>query len=106
MWECDIAGCGFEDDAVEELLVHQATAHDRHQCAVCGTVVPDGYFGIRHAFSEHSRAEYLRHYDADTDDIRRRERVLSTVEDEADIETVVQRLGLDADASSDVGTDE
>ncbi len=23
MWESDIAGCGFEDEAVEELLVHQ-----------------------------------------------------------------------------------
>ncbi|MFQ3318608.1 MAG: putative nucleic acid-binding Zn-ribbon protein [Natronomonas sp.] len=93
MWECAIAGCEHSTEDVEELLVHQAEAHDRHQCAICGTVLPDGYFAIRHAFSEHSRAEYLRNYEADTDDIRLREKVLKEIEAEADIEAVVQRLG-------------
>lgn len=93
MWECAIADCAYGSDDIEELLVHQAEAHDRHQCAICGTVVPDGYFAIRHAFAEHSRAEYLRNYDADTDDIRVRESILEEVEAEADVEAVVERIG-------------
>ena len=91
-WSCAIAGCGVERDAVEDLLVHQATEHERHQCAVCGTVLPDGYFAIRHAFDEHSRAEYVRAYDADADAIRRRESVLEAIEAEADIDRVVARI--------------
>lgn len=101
MWECAIAGCDYSTEDVESLLVHQAEAHDRHQCAVCRTVLPDGYFAIRHAFSEHSRAEYLRNYDADTDDIRVREKVLEAVEAEADVEAVVQRLGGDPRSNSE-----
>jgi hypothetical protein len=93
MWECAIAGCDFGSEGAEELLVHQAEAHERHQCAICGTVIPDGYFAIRHAFSEHSRAEYLRNYDADTDDIRVREEVLKEVEAEANVQAVIERLG-------------
>jgi predicted nucleic acid-binding Zn-ribbon protein len=93
MWECAIAGCAFAAESADDLLVHQAEAHERHQCAVCGTVVPDGYFAIRHAFSEHSRAEYLRNYDADTDDIRVREEVIKEVEAAADVEAVIDRLG-------------
>jgi len=93
MWECAIQGCDFGSADAEELLVHQTEAHEDHQCAVCGTVLPDGYFAIRHAFSEHSRAEYLRNYDADTDDIRFREEVLKEIEAEADVEAVVERLG-------------
>jgi hypothetical protein len=98
MWECAIAGCNYDTGDIEELLVHQADTHDRHQCQICGTVIPDGYFAIRHVFSEHSRAEYLRNYDADTDDIRVRERILTEIESEADVEAVVQRLGGDASA--------
>lgn len=93
MWECAIAECDFSTGDAEELLVHQAETHDRHQCKICGTVVPDGYFAIRHVFSEHTRAEYLRNYEADTDDIRVREEVLGEIEAEADIESVVERLG-------------
>ncbi len=92
MWECAIRACDYRSDDVEEVLVHQAEAHDRHQCAVCGTVIPDGYFAIRHAFSEHSRAEYLRNYEADTDDIRLREEVLEEVEGAADIDAVVDQI--------------
>jgi predicted nucleic acid-binding Zn-ribbon protein len=92
MWECAIGGCGYATDDAEELLVHQATEHERHRCAVCGTTVPDGYFAIRHAFTEHSRAEYLRSYEADTDDIRLRETAIQEIESAANVEAVVRRL--------------
>lgn len=92
MWTCAIDGCGRETERVEDLLVHQAAEHDRHQCQVCGTVLPDGYFAIQHAFEEHSRAEYVRTYEADASDIRHRESVLEAIEDTADIEEVMQRI--------------
>lgn len=92
MWECAIGDCAYATEDGEELLVHQVHTHERHCCAVCGTTVPDGYFAIRHAFSEHSRAEYLRNYEADTDDIRLRETVLEKLEASADVEAVVRRL--------------
>jgi predicted nucleic acid-binding Zn-ribbon protein len=95
MWECAIGDCEYATEDAEELLVHQVTGHERHRCAICGTTVPDGYFAIRHAFSEHSRAEYLRNYEADTDDIRHRETVRRELEAEADVEAVVRRLGSD-----------
>ncbi|WP_255150811.1 DUF7565 family protein [Halorarius halobius] len=92
MWTCAIEGCGHEADRAEDLLVHQASEHDRHQCAVCGTVVPDGYFAIRHAFSEHTRAEYVRAYEADPEDVRHRESVMEAIEDAVDIDEVVSRI--------------
>mgnify|MGYP000061894170 CR=1 FL=1 len=92
MWSCAIEGCGAEAERVEDLLVHQATDHERTECGVCGTVLPDGYFAIRHAFDEHSRAEYVRAYDADADAIRRRESVLEAIEDAADLDEVVARI--------------
>ena len=83
-WLCAIEGCmtGFED--VESLLAHQRDDHDSHDCAICGQTVPAGLFAIRHAFHEHTRAEYVRHYDADSEDIRWREQVLAAVEDSLD----------------------
>jgi len=92
MWTCAIDGCGRESERAEDLLVHQATEHERHQCAVCGTVLPDGYFAIRHAFQEHTRAEYVRAYDADAEDIRHRESVLEAVESTANVDEVVERI--------------
>ncbi|CAI48499.1 small CPxCG-related zinc finger protein [Natronomonas pharaonis DSM 2160] len=92
MWECAIDGCEYATDDVEDLLVHQAEAHGQHTCKVCGTTVPDGFFAIRHAFTEHSRAEYLRNYEADTDDIRHREKVAKEIQKQADIERVVDRI--------------
>lgn len=97
MWACAIEGCGYSAEAVEDLLAHQAEAHERHECAVCNTIVPDGYFAIRHAFSEHSRVDFLRHYDADADAVRRREAVLEAVEAEADVDALVERLDADVD---------
>ncbi|PSQ42381.1 hypothetical protein BRD17_08840 [Halobacteriales archaeon SW_7_68_16] len=54
--------------------------------------LPDGYFAIRHAFDEHSRAEYVRAYDATASEVRRRESVKEAIEDEADIREVIARL--------------
>ena len=96
MWECAIGGCEYATDDAEELLVHQVGTHERHRCAVCGTTVPDGYFAIKHAFSEHTRAEYLRSYEADTDDIRLRETVIKELESAADVDGVVRRLSDDS----------
>jgi hypothetical protein len=91
-WTCAIGEDGAAFDQVEDLMVHQATEHERIECQVCGAVVPDGYFAIRHAFDEHSRAEYVRAYDADAADVRRRETIKERVEDAADIRDVVERI--------------
>jgi hypothetical protein len=91
-WECAIDACGKQFDRVEDLIVHQSTGHDRAECNVCGAVLPDGYFAIRHAFDEHTRAEYVRAYDASASDVRHREKIKDTVESAADIREVVDRL--------------
>jgi hypothetical protein len=91
-WTCAIGDDGATFDEVEELMIHQATEHERIECRVCGAVVPDGYFAIRHAFDEHSRAEYVRAYDADAADVRRRESIKRRVEDAANIREVVERI--------------
>lgn len=91
-WACGIKGCGAGFESAEAAILHQATEHDRQECAVCGTVVPDGYFAIRHAVDEHTRAEYVRAYDADSDAVRRREQVKSDLEEAADLEAVVEQL--------------
>ncbi|UIP00218.1 hypothetical protein Hbl1158_02280 [Halobaculum sp. CBA1158] len=91
-WACGIEGCDAAFDGVEDAIVHQTTAHARHECRVCGTVVPEGYFAIRHAFDEHTRAEFVRAYDADADAIRERESIKAEIEDRADIESVVERI--------------
>ncbi|MWV65092.1 hypothetical protein GRS48_09710 [Halorubrum sp. JWXQ-INN 858] len=91
-WTCGIDGCDASFDDVESAIVHQTSEHQRHECKVCGTIVPDGYFAIRHAFDEHTRAEYVRAYDADSEAVRRREDVKRDVEAEADLQTVVERL--------------
>lgn len=91
-WECVIQGCGQQFDGVEDALVHQATEHERHQCRVCGTVLPDGYFAIRHAFEEHTRAEYVRAYDASAQEVRQREEIKDAIETTADLRNVVDRI--------------
>ena len=91
-WTCGIGGCDASFDDVESVIVHQTTDHERHECKVCGTIVPDGYFAIRHAFDEHTRAEYVRAYDADSSAVRRREEVKRDVEQQADLQSVVERL--------------
>jgi len=101
MWECAIEGCGHRTDAAEDLLLHQATDHERVRCAVCGTTIADGFFALHHAFDEHTRTQYLRAYEADPDDIAHREAVLEAVGREADVEAVLAELrareNVDAD---------
>ncbi|RAW46636.1 hypothetical protein DQW50_03145 [Halorubrum sp. 48-1-W] len=91
-WACGIDGCDAVFEDVESTILHQTREHRRHECRVCGTIVPDGYFAIRHAFDEHTRAEYVRAYDADSAAVRRREEVKREIETEADLGTVVERL--------------
>lgn len=91
-WACGIHDCGAGFDTVEKAILHQATEHDRQECAVCGTVVPDGYFAIRHAFDNHTRAEFIRAYDTNADAVRERERIKDRIEQAADLQVVVQDL--------------
>ncbi|WIV66779.1 DUF7565 family protein [Natrialbaceae archaeon AArc-T1-2] len=91
-WECGIDGCGGRFDDVESLIVHQVNEHERHECQVCGTIVPDGYLAIRHAFTEHSRAEYVRAYGASSAEVRQREQLLEDVTDIADMQAIADEL--------------
>lgn len=91
-WECGIGGCGRTFADVETLLSHQVTDHEAIECAMCGNVMPDGYFAIHHAVESHTRAEYVRHYDADADDIRIRENLKEDVERRVDVEALRSRL--------------
>lgn len=91
-WACGIDACDAVFDAPEPAILHQTTEHERCECAVCGTEVPDGYFAIRHAFEEHSRAEYVRAYGASAAEVRARESIKDRIESEADLELVIERL--------------
>lgn len=91
-WTCGIAGDSRTFDRVEDLVVHQATEHDRVECRVCGALVPDGYFAIKHAMDDHSRSEFVRAFEADSEAVRLREKVIDTVESEADLEEIVERV--------------
>ena len=94
-WCCAIDGCGAEFDAPEAAILHQVTKHERRECEVCGTVVPDGYFAIKHAFDQHTRAEYVRAYGADSDEVRIREQIIEEIESSADLRAVVDQLDAD-----------
>ena len=91
-WACGIEGDDETFDRVEDLVVHQASEHDRVTCAVCGALVPDGYLAIRHVLEEHSRRAYVREYGASPEAVRRRAEIRETVESEADLEEIVDRL--------------
>lgn len=91
-WRCGIDGCDRQFEEPEAVIVHQTTEHERHECKVCGTVVPEGYFAIRHAFDEHTRAEYVRAYDADSDAVRKREAIKADLEEAADLQSVVEEI--------------
>jgi hypothetical protein len=91
-WECAIDGCGLAFDSVEDAIVHQTDEHERHECAVCGTIVPDGYLAIRHAFEEHTRAEYVRAYGASSEEVRAREQIKEEIEEVADLQRIAQLL--------------
>lgn len=91
-WVCGIVGCGEEFRNPEDLIRHQSTNHPRCECKVCGQSLPEGYLAIRHAFNEHTRAEYVRAYDADSDDIRLRERVKELIESHVDVPSLMNHL--------------
>ncbi len=91
-WECCIGDCGRTFGDPEAALAHQVQAHEAHECRVCGTVVPEGFFAIKHAFEEHTRTDFVRHYDGSTDDIRRRERLLASVEEVVDTDRLREQL--------------
>ena len=91
-WTCGIGDCDAAFDDVEAAIVHQTNDHQRHECKVCGTIVPDGYFAIRHAFDEHTRAEFVRAYDAGSAAVRRREEIKGEIEAAADLQRVVEEL--------------
>ena len=96
-WACGIIGCGEDFESVEDLLDHQVSEHGQCTCEVCGEAHPEGFLALRHAFSEHTRAEYVRAYDASSDDIRLREHVVDLIEELVDVESVLNRLGVDGE---------
>ncbi|GGL63359.1 DUF7565 family protein [Halocalculus aciditolerans] len=98
-WECAIGGCGATFRTVESLLTHQVDAHERHECRICGTTVPEGFFAIKHVFEEHTRTEFVRAYDADASAIRERESIKRDVEDTVDPREIY--VGRDADTDGD-----
>jgi len=91
-WGCGIEGCVDVFDSVEDVVVHQTNDHERHECKVCGTVVPDGYLAIKHAFEEHTRAEYVRAYGASAEEVREREQIQDEIEANADLQTIVDQI--------------
>lgn len=100
-WSCEIEGCGGSFDDVEALLAHQVADHPAIECAVCGEQIPDGFYAIRHVFTEHTRAKYVRHYDGDADAIRYRETLIEDVEAIVDPEDVRERLETEDALGSD-----
>ncbi|MDX1744805.1 MAG: hypothetical protein R3324_02610 [Halobacteriales archaeon] len=77
---------------MEDLVVHQATDHRDCECEICGTVVPEGFVAIHHAFTEHKRSEYVRAYDADADEIRHRETLVDLIEEQVDLDTLLTQV--------------
>jgi hypothetical protein len=55
-------------------------------------MVADGYFALYDIFDEHTRAQYVRAYAADPDEIAHRESVLEAVASQADVEAVLAEL--------------
>jgi hypothetical protein len=98
-WQCRICDCGRTFGSLEAALAHQIEDHAPHECRVCGTVVPEGLLAIAHAFDEHTRADYVRHYDGDADAIRRREALLGEVRERADLDALRERLDADTTAA-------
>ena len=94
-WACGISQCGRHFETAEALIRHQANDHPRCQCKVCGEMHPAGFLAIKHAFDQHTRAEYVRAYDADSDDIRLRERVKELIESEVDVTAVLSAVVVD-----------
>jgi hypothetical protein len=94
-WQCRISDCDRAFGELEAALAHQVGEHDPHECRVCGAVVPEGLLAIAHAFEEHTRADYVRHYEGNADNIRRREALLSAVREQADLDALAERVGAE-----------
>lgn len=92
-WVCGIAGCGSRFKDAEDLIHHQVATHGKCRCAVCGASLPEGFVAIRHTFTEHSRADYVRAYGATSDDIRHREHVMELIEEQIDVSTLLDDVG-------------
>ena len=89
-WACGIDDCGAVFETVESTVAHQTRDHEPHECAVCGTTVPAGFLAIRHVFTEHSRAEYVRSYGANSEEVRSREELLDDIDEATDVERLVE----------------
>lgn len=96
-WACGIEGCQDRFDTAEHLIRHQVADHPSCECAVCGERYPAGFIAIRHTFDEHTRADYVRAYDADSDDIRHREQVKELVEREVDVDGLLSQIEADGE---------
>lgn len=103
-WRCGIIGCGVCFESPVELVLHQATEHDECTCAVCGESLPAGFLALRHAFTEHNRAEFVRAYGASSGHVRQRENVVEIIEERVDLPAVLSRL--DRAESQMVATDD
>lgn len=102
-WACGIAGCGEAFQRVEQLIRHQASDHPPSQCKVCGETLPSGFVAIQHAFEEHTRAEYVRAYDANSDDIRHREQIKDFIETRVDVPALIRHLQVGEDPAVTAG---
>lgn len=91
-WECAIVDCGSTFETIEALVAHQVSDHAAHDCKICGETVPEGYFAIKHGVEDHTRTDFVRHYDADSGAIREREQVLEDVADAIDPEVLEDLL--------------
>lgn len=102
-WVCGIGGCAHRTDAAAGLIRHQASDHPQTECAVCGETVPAGFFAIRHVVREHKRAEYVRAYDANSDDIRVREQLVEDIESAMDVTALLAGLENDDEVAVSAG---
>lgn len=102
-WTCGIESCGRQFDGPAGVIRHQAVDHANCECAICGRVLPAGFLAIKHAFEDHTRAEYVRAYDASSDEIRVREDLLDRVEERIDVTALVNRLDADSESAVSAG---
>lgn len=91
-WVCAVRGCMADFDEPEALVAHQVADHEYHQCRICDETVPAGFFALQHVFDEHTRAEYVRFYDGDSDAIRWRETIKDTIEGRVDLSALKNRI--------------
>lgn len=94
-WTCGIVGCQRGFESVERLVSHQISDHPSQECRVCGELLPAGFAAIKHAFDEHTRADYVRAYGATSDDIRYREEVKDVVENQIDVQSILNQHQTD-----------